>query len=182
MKILVQSLIHLTCIQIVFILFAAGTVTAQNIPDMVLSTVRYMQKNEFENIAPLYHFPTYYSESQLIEERKGIRDALELLSKEFGQITEIEINHKNYQLLKLGVSCGDIDFLKSHPHFMQYVFEANFSILGKGFVVIQVNDINGESKLRSIGYALSASPKNAEVLRPIVCKFMELMFHEKCDC
>jgi hypothetical protein len=166
-------------IQILLLLLTPKINAAQDIPDVVTSTIKLIQSNDFENIASRYLFPTSYSESQLAEERKYIKDALKILFTEYGRVTEIKINQDDTRWLNLEVLAGDADFMKNHPQFTQYVFKTNFSVRGKGFIVINVYENNGNPKLKSVGYALADTPQNMDILLPISKKLMDLLLKQQ---
>ena len=124
----------------------------------------------------LYLLPPYFSESKIIEERQGIEDALNLLSNEFGSISDIELNQEKVKWINLEIFGGDVAFVKSNPNFIQYVFKANFSKLDNGFIIIRLYENKGNPKLRSVGYALPDLPQNIDVIKHIGKKLMDLMF------
>jgi hypothetical protein len=166
----------LICVQIGFVFATSYSPNHQNTPGVVLSATKYIQKDDFQKVAALYLLPAYFTKSQLIEEKKGIGNALKLLSEEFGAISELKVNQEDVRWINLEIFGGDVDFVKSNPRFRQYVFSTNFANQGNGFIIIRVYDNIGDPKLRSVGYALPDLPQNKDILKPIAQKLMNLMF------
>ena len=152
---------------------------AQDSPELVLLTCSFLQENDFKKVASLYSLPEYFSQTQKAEERKIIEESLRLLSQEFGTISELKINQDNVRWINLEIFGGDVNFIKSNQNYTQFVFNANFSILGRGFIVIRVYENNGDPKLRSVGFALNDSPKNRNRLKPIADKLIEIIIPQK---
>jgi len=142
------------------------------------SAIAHIQNENFTELTSLYSLPEHYSEPQLTKEKKGINQALKLLSSEFGTVTKIEINQGDVRWLNMEIFGGDVDFMKSQPNFYQYVFQAKFSKLGNGFIIIREYPISSESNLRSVGYALPEAEENIPILQSIGRKLTELMFPE----
>ncbi len=176
MKIIFRITRILFLIQFALILMTPAALTAEKIPGVVLSAKGYILKNDFYSVASQYLLPTYFSDSEISEERESITNALNLLSKEFGNIDGMQTNQDDVRWVNLEIFGGDVDFIKEHPDFIQYVFKTKFSILGNGFIIIRVYENNGNLKLRSVGYALPESSQTREKLQPKKKKLMQLMF------
>ena len=166
----------LISIQIAFVIGAAYNCFSQDIPKIVRLTNKYLKNGDFKNLTSLYRLPSYFSESKIIEERQGIEDALNLLSNEFGSISDLNVNQEKVKWINLEIIGGDVDFVKSNPNFTQYVFKVNFSKLGNGFIIIRLYENKANPKIRSVGYALTDSPQNRDVIKHIGKKLMNLMF------
>jgi hypothetical protein len=159
------------CIQIA----ALKICYSQDIPDIVRLTGDYINNEDFNSLASLYLLPSYFTNSKTKEERKGIKDALSLLSNEFGFITNLKLINEKVHWLNIEIFGGDVDFIKSNLNFAQFVFRTNFSKLGNGFIIIRVYEKVGNPKLRSVGYALPDLPKNHDAIKRISSKLMDLM-------
>lgn len=153
-------------------------VLGEELPTVVESAVKYVKNGNFSELISLYSLPTHYSEPQLHKEKKSINNALKLLSSEFGEITDLEINKDEVRWFNLELFGGDGDFVKNQPNFYQYVFKANFSKLGNGFIIITTYPIDSKSNLRSVGYALPEAEENISTLQSIGRKLTELMSPE----
>jgi hypothetical protein len=152
---------------------------SQQLSGIVDKASELIVEENFRNLSKLYLLPTTYSLNEIIEERKGLEESLDLLSDEFGHIDDLQVNREEVRWLNLEIFGGDVSFIKSNSNFLQYVFQAKFSKLGDGFIIIRTYPNNGKEMIRSVGYALPNTPDSAIIIKEISGKLIELMFPEQ---
>lgn len=148
---------------------------ADEINPLVESAKKHILNKNFKELAALFLYPTSYSEEQIKNEIINISSGLSLLAHEFGEIDKLKLNQDKVQGFEFVVVGGDIDFLKKHPNFTEYLYRTNFSNIGPGFIKIHVYPNNGKPRLKGAGYALLATQENIPLANEIAAKYLALM-------
>ncbi len=149
--------------------------SAEEFDYLVEMAQTYVKNKNFDGATSLYLLPPASSPERRTEELSSIKEALTVLSREFGDVNGFVVNEEPVQWFEMIITGGDIDFLKKNSNFNQISYKTDFSKVGPGFIIFQVYENNGNQKLRGIGYALPENQDNVKVIQAIAGELMRAM-------
>jgi hypothetical protein len=118
--------------------------------------ITFLQKKDFNSAVRLCTFPAKYTQKQLDQDMFDLKKGLEIIDEEFGSITEIKPQSGSIIYFHVGLSGGDIPFLKSHTDTQQFSYEVHYSKEGSGYLNVRTCQVHEKWNVLEVKYALPA--------------------------
>ena len=153
-----------------FLSKSVTTDPAKKVSDALLT---FLQTEDFDSAVKLFAFPSTYTQKELLKDTHNITKGLTNLRGEFGAISEIKDHSGSIVSYDVGLSGGDIPFLKSCPSTKELRYEARFNNQGSGYITVSVCRPDKEWKVLQLKYGLPAyRPFAKETIAAILAKLI----------
>ena len=124
--------------------------------------VQSLSRGEIRSVAEMMHYPPAYTPEERKRDMASTGEGLDLIAREFGEISAIQVQTGSAQFYELGGSGGDVPYLSAlSPHYAaQYLYKAKFSKRGDGYIRLTVIQLTATSPFEVLGVYLGLPTAN----------------------
>jgi hypothetical protein len=124
--------------------------------------VQSLSRGEIRSVAGMMHYPPTYTPEERKKDMSSTGEGLDLIAREFGEISAIQVHTGSALFYELGGSGGDVPYLSSlSPRYAaQYLYKAKFSKRGDGYIRLTVIQLTATSPFEILGVYLGLPAAN----------------------
>lgn len=125
------------------------------------TAIRSLQRSDIDGTVMMFGMPAAFSRKETAEERLVLREMLGAVLLQFGTIREATRSRPGSRVYQISVSPGELANRNSLRNLSQYTFAVQFARGGRGVVTLDVNSVDGVSRLQQIHFGILASEPDA---------------------
>jgi hypothetical protein len=113
-------------------------------------------------MAEMMHYPPTYTPEERKKDISSTGDGLDLIAREFGAISGLKAHTGIAAFYEIGGTGGDVPYISSlSPHYSaQFLYEAEFSRRGDGYIRVTVIQLTADSEFEILGVYLGLPASN----------------------
>jgi imidazole glycerol phosphate synthase subunit HisF len=116
---------------------------------------------DMDGAAATFNMPPTFTRQDADEERRVLRDMLQVIRSDFGAIQDARRSTSTFRTYEVAVGSGDLEYQRSLRDVSRYTYDVHFARAGRGVVTVDVISTNGVTRPQQVHFGVRTDEPNA---------------------